>query len=294
VSASALVVTSCPLCGPGAAAREVLARDPWALVSCGGCGLVRMREHFSPEAIAAYVSEETYYGEELDWRGTYTPAELEGTGRYRNHLANHRRLVDLLAAAGLDTKSALRVHEIGCSEGFALFFGRREGWRFTGNDLSELRREFGRRCLGVDFPLGLFRDVDPGDLPLDAVVLRHVLEHLPDPLGELALVRSRLRPGGFLVVEVPNTAAPELRVKILRQRLGLRKKDLSFLGIPEHIWQFTSGTLGRLLARAGFTPVVERTSSTFSNHGPFVRWLKASTVHRARLGTHLVVAARAM
>jgi SAM-dependent methyltransferase len=50
---------------------------------------------------------------------------------------------------------------------------------------------------------------DGGDLPLagstlDFVVALHLLEHLPDPLGALAEWYRALRPGGILLLSVPD------------------------------------------------------------------------------------------
>ena len=47
---------------------------------------------------------------------------------------------------------------------------------------------------------------------LDAVVLWHVLEHLDDPLGALERVRSWLKPGGLVLLGVPNPASVQARI----------------------------------------------------------------------------------
>jgi SAM-dependent methyltransferase len=168
--------------------------------------------------------------------------------------------------------------------------GKREGWICSGNDLSPLRREFGRRNLGVDFALAPFSAL-PSE-PLEVVVMRHVLEHLRDPLVEISSARDRLVDGGLLVVEAPNYAAPSLRLKTWRQRIGLRRGSLRFLGVPEHQWQFTARTLGLLLKKAGLRVVSVGTASRQANHSAPVRALLRQTLHRLRLGSYLVMVAR--
>ena len=41
----------------------------------------------------------------------------------------------------------------------------------------------------------------------DAVVIWHVLEHLPDPQATLEAVGEILKPGGVLVIAVPNNSS---------------------------------------------------------------------------------------
>jgi 2-polyprenyl-3-methyl-5-hydroxy-6-metoxy-1,4-benzoquinol methylase len=285
-------VSSCPLCAPE--------RPEAALVVEGGnhrylrcrCGLVRLEQFPSADEMGALIQNEAYgYGGRLDWNRTYAPEELARLQPYVNAEAAHQRLTKLLARAGIDPTRSLRLHDIGCSEGFTQYFAQRAGWRPSGNDFSQTRREFGRRNLNVDFSLGQFSEIALDDLPLDVIVLRHVLEHLPDPLGELALMRKRLRPGGALLVEVPNFAAPTIAFKVFRQRRGLRKGGLGFIGAPEHLWQFTRDTLSRMLERAGFDIRVTTTTATATNHAAPVRILLEQTMHRSRLGPHLCVLA---
>ncbi len=231
-----------------------------------------------------------HYGGEIDWTRRYSWEELLHTTAVRNAVADHQRLKGLVGRLALPRTTPLRIHDVGCSEGFSLALGQKEGWICTGNDLSPLRHEFGRRNLGVDFALATFGDAPAR--PLDVVVMRHVLEHLLDPLGEISVAHDRLVEGGLLVIEVPNYAAPSLRLKVWRQRTGLRRGSLGFLGVPEHQWQFTARTLSRLLAKGDFEVLSLGTASRAENHSPPVRILLRQTVHRLRLGSHLVAVAR--
>jgi SAM-dependent methyltransferase len=269
----------------------VLAQAAHRLLACARCGLVRLSPLLDPQAMASIVEQEDYhYGGEIDWGRTYSWDELLQTTALRNALADHAQLKSLLERLLPARANPLRVHDIGCSEGFSLALGKREGWVCSGNDLSPIRREFGRRNLGVNFPLATFSQTR--NEPLDVVVMRHVLEHLPDPLAELTLVRERLVEGGLLVIVAPNYAAPSLRLKTWRQQVGLRRGSLAFLGVPEHQWQFTARTLGRLLAKCGFAVVSAETTSRQQNHSAPVRAVLRETVHRLRLGSYFLLAAR--
>ncbi len=56
------------------------------------------------------------------------------------------------------------------------------------------------------------------ETPFDAVVCADVLEHLPRPEDLLARIRSWLRPGGTLLVSVPNVANVTVRAALLLGR----------------------------------------------------------------------------
>lgn len=290
----AKTILKCPLCAPNDPPTvEVVTDGTYHIVRCTACDLIRLANPPALDAIESIVGEEDYgYHGEIDWKKSYRLEELAHTNAYRNQYADHLRLVHMLKRVGLDVHAPLRVHDIGCSVGFELFFGKQRGWHVSGNDLAPIRRDFARANLGVDFELAYFADYEPQDLPLDVVILRHVLEHLPDPVAELKLIWKRLSPLGVVVIVLPNFNAPELRLKVLRQCWGLRRGGLEFMAIPEHHWQFTARTLERLLVRCGFAVRARMTSSTFTNHSTPVRFLKEQTINRLLLGTHLVIAAQ--
>ena len=87
---------------------------------------------------------------------------------------------------------------------------------------------------------------------VDAVLLSHVLEHLPDPVKLLEDVGVVLRPGGVIIIAVP------LLGSILTAMMG--KKDF-FITPPEHLTFFSFAGLEALLRRQGYTLESTFTSS---------------------------------
>ena len=71
----------------------------------------------------------------------------------------------------------------------------------------------------------------------------HVLEHVTDPNLMLQEVARVLRPGGVLLVGVPNFASPEAR---------FCHAGWFHLDVPRHQTHFTPASLGEALAHAGF------------------------------------------
>jgi SAM-dependent methyltransferase len=82
----------------------------------------------------------------------------------------------------------------------------------------------------------------------DWINIDNVLEHLPDPLGALVELRSRLRPDGFIYVEVPNESFLQLRYRVNDSVRGFRKLPTA----EGHVNLFTPRSLRRLFHEAGF------------------------------------------
>jgi SAM-dependent methyltransferase len=76
----------------------------------------------------------------------------------------------------------------------------------------------------------------------DVVMLHHVLEHVPDPLGVLAGVVRVLRPGGYCLVRIP--VIPSFAWDRYRE-------NWVQLDAPRHVFVHSEKSLSLLAARAG-------------------------------------------
>jgi SAM-dependent methyltransferase len=101
--------------------------------------------------------------------------------------------------------------------------------------------------------------IEPGSV--DAVTLWHVLEHVRDPGLALGRIGEWLRPGGAVLIGVPNLDS-------LQARLGGPR--WYHLDVPRHRTHFTTQGLHHLLARHGFA--VRRTHQLVLEHNPFGMW----------------------
>ena len=134
-----------------------------------------------------------------------------------------------------------RVLDVGCGRGLFLSLLRARGYRVRGTELSSLTAS--NAIPGVPIDLG---DLRVGQYPedhFDLVSIWHVLEHLRSPDETLAACFRSLRPGGSLLVAVPNYAS-------VQARLG--GEDWFHLDLPRHLFQFSEGTLRSLLCQSGF------------------------------------------
>lgn len=78
----------------------------------------------------------------------------------------------------------------------------------------------------------------------DVITMREVLEHLPDPLRALQIVRNTLKPRGLLILSVPNMLSIDCML-----RLGIFGK---LTCSEEHLYSWTIAELKNIMKRAGF------------------------------------------
>jgi len=95
----------------------------------------------------------------------------------------------------------------------------------------------------------------------DVVQMRGVLQHLPDPLGQLREAHRVAKPGGLLIISAtPNIASPAARVFGPNFRL---------LAPDQMVYDFSPRTLRQMLQTAGYE--VERFRFPYIRT-PYFRW----------------------
>lgn len=132
--------------------------------------------------------------------------------------------------------------EVGCGSGVGLQLMRQKGWRVTGVDFDEGAVE-NARGNGLDVRLGDLSVQGFAAESFDAVVMRHVIEHVPSPIELFSECRRVLKKGGILVVLTPNADS-----------LGHRRYGRSWRGLepPRHLRVFTTKSLASMAGLAGY------------------------------------------
>jgi SAM-dependent methyltransferase len=137
-----------------------------------------------------------------------------------------------------------KVLDIGCGRGLLLNKLRERGWEPRGTELSEEAAAYARHKLNLPVTTEELRECRfPGE-EFDLVILWHVLEHVQEPRAMLEEVSRILKPGGVLLVAVPNFGSYEAR------RTG---PGWFHLDVPRHLTHFTPRTLGEALGLAGLS-----------------------------------------
>ena len=131
-----------------------------------------------------------------------------------------------------------RVLEVGCGRGLLLEAFRRRGWDVQGTELTEKAARYAQQVAGVPVEIGQLDEIGFPDSHFDAITMWHVLEHVHDPRVVLAEVSRILKPGGVLLVGVPNFSGFEAR---------LFKDKWFHLDVPRHVTHLTKATLKQAL-----------------------------------------------
>lgn len=211
--------------------------------------------HLDPVPSAEFL--EQFYGQrymELMDAGGRAPELrrlLQGGAERENELAWLRRsfyadIAHLLDEAAPGRRG--RVLDIGAGTGDFLGYLNEQGWRAEGLEPSKLAAERAKDE-GLTVHHGTLEGfVAQGEQRrYQAVTMLNVLEHVPDPVAFLGLVRELLDPGGVLVLSVPNDFTPVQAAAV--EALGLRQW---WVAVPDHINYFTYESLERTLEGTGY------------------------------------------
>lgn len=270
--------TDCVLCRTDVAEEVAVLRDrafpgdeEFRVVRCRSCGLHYLSPRPTPAAIARYYPDE--YGCFLSCapdRPPFSPAPWKrrlkelvlalhlGYSEFPTGPRLLRPLVWLITAPLawrfrdlLRAQGDRRLLDVGCGTGNALSMHAAFGWRTWGVEMHPPTAETARRR-GHEVFTGTLEQADYADGFFDVVMFHHSLEHVHAPDAALAEAFRVLKPGGRLLVALPNAGG-------LPRRL--------FRGAwypwdpPRHLWHFDARTLGQLLRRTGFRIIGLRTPS---------------------------------
>ena len=141
-----------------------------------------------------------------------------------------------------------KLLEVGSYLGIFLDRMRADGWDVVGLEPFRAAADYARAQYHVPIIDGTLPQPHLPAASFDAVVMLHVIEHMPDPADNLRELRRLLRKDGVLVIETPRYDS--LTFKLLRHR------ERSVSACDGHIYFFTVPTLRQLVERAGF--VVQR------------------------------------
>ena len=143
------------------------------------------------------------------------------------------------------------VLEIGCGSGaFGALVKQQRGCRYTGDELMDQAAELAKTRLDEV----VVTNIETTPLPFpkesfDCLVCNDVLEHLVDPWSVLKMLTGFLKPGGYVIISLPN-----VRFSEVVKNLVVRKRwDYEERGVLDrtHLRFFTESSVSTLCKSAG-------------------------------------------
>jgi len=205
------------------------------VVRCSRCGLVYLNPRPSRDRIGIYYPP-NYQANMLNLLGK---GKTNVIARLGFGMVRRRRT---------PSKKTGRLLDVGCSNGAYLAAMREKGWDVEGVELDGDAVEYARNSRSLKVTQGYVEEA-LGQLAgsnFDVVTMWHVLEHVFDPAAALKQIHRVLKPGGAVMLEVPNYASP---------LVSLFKRYWFPMDIPRHLYQFTPASIKTMLTRAGFKSI---------------------------------------
>lgn len=134
-----------------------------------------------------------------------------------------------------------KLLDVGCGEGTFVAYADKHGFEASGLDFSAAAIEAGTRRFGLTSLVAAtvedYRRTH-SENAFDVITLFEILEHTESPVRFLEEIQTLLRPGGLLIVSVPNRA---------------RWPILDFVDYPpHHLTRWSSPSLRTILETSGF------------------------------------------
>jgi SAM-dependent methyltransferase len=202
---------------------------------CAGCGLVNYD-------LDGGIDQGQYTKTFVDPRDDASPRNRDNDAAFR-----------FLQQQGIRPPG--RLIDIGCGNGRLLWVAKQAGWDVKGLELSAEMARYAAGIVGCEVVANDFlaEEPPPGDRQaFDVVSLRHVLEHLPWPLLAMEKISGLLKPGGYLLVEIPNVEGWGKRWVRFSARTGLHRRRFPADMLPGHLCEYSKLSFGNLLERSGF------------------------------------------
>ena len=211
-------------------------RKAFLVVECRQCRLLRLYPSPAPAELRTYYPETYWYAPSAGSDQADEFAEAYRRFVLRDHIAFARRALK-------DSGEPGPILDVGCGGGLFLRMMRPEGRPVMGLDFSLDAGSVAWRTNHVPVVCSSLASAPFPDSSFALVTMYHVLEHLSNPASYLEEAHRLLKPGGRLIVQVPNAACWQF---LLFGELW------SGLDVPRHLVNFKAKDLDALLDRCGF------------------------------------------
>lgn len=132
-----------------------------------------------------------------------------------------------------------RIMDIGAGTGDFVKYAQDRGWEAYGVEPNEAARERAHeKGIAVYSSISVQKNA-----VYDVITMWHVLEHLPDLEMQIREISMTLKPGGSLILAVPNYKSLDAKYY---------KAHWAAFDVPRHLWHFSKGSIKQIFSRHGF------------------------------------------
>jgi len=224
----------CDLCGTTSARELYTAKDrlsnrgeTFSIRQCSGCGVLRTLPELSDAQLAGFYPED-YWGAVDEPSQTW----IESSQAEKTRFLSRCQL------------SAGSILDVGCGSGFFLRSLTPAKWERFGVETSEAACAATARALGSGRVFaGILTLSGWPNSSFDVVTFWSALEHSNEPRANLMEARRILKPGGSVIIQVPNSSSYQAR---------WFRGDWFALDAPRHRYHFSLAILEQLLSETGF------------------------------------------
>lgn len=181
---------------------------------------------------------------------------------YVSHTGGKRSLTDLLysTARFLMLRRKARIIkkvsktkrgfllDIGAGTGHFVGIMRKKGWKADGLEINESARKYALEKNNIILGDGLLSG-KYADKVFDTITLWHVLEHIHEPGNHLKEINRILKPGGILIVALPNASSSDA---------AFYGHNWAAFDVPRHLWHFNNDNFNSFVTKYGFHQISVR------------------------------------
>jgi 2-polyprenyl-3-methyl-5-hydroxy-6-metoxy-1,4-benzoquinol methylase len=136
-----------------------------------------------------------------------------------------------------------RFLDVGCGAGLTVALAQDWGWDAMGLEIDPVAVREARRS-GLNIVEGTFEQLTQYEQQFDCIMCSHVLEHVHEPRDLLIKLKAALRPGGELLLTLPNALSG------MRRHFGANWRGLE---APRHLSIPSESRLCQLLSDSSFS-----------------------------------------
>ncbi|GAA4456596.1 class I SAM-dependent methyltransferase [Nibrella saemangeumensis] len=238
------IVNECPACGNQIFTNYITCQDylvsnqQFQIQQCSTCTLLLTNPRPDVVSIGHYYKSQDYISHTDGNTGLID--QLYRTVR----TYTLRQKVNLIDEVNKGKGSML---DVGCGTGSFLEQCQAAGWEVSGVEPDPDAQAIAEKRLQKHIKENVHQiEVRP---PFDVITMWHVLEHIPLVNESLKQIHSLLRPGGTLIIAVPNCQSWDAEHYM---------KWWAAYDVPRHLYHFSPTTLRKLVEKNGFNEVGRR------------------------------------